>query len=101
MARDLKERVRSLKNAEFTLEYGRGETYNSGEPTLYAHDEYPSYSVLAGRTRRIWIESWKTVEEALKDLAECGIEFYNMLGGGSTHIPVEQMVSHLPDDTDY
>lgn len=86
----------------FTLEHGRGETYNHGKPVLYGHSVYPRGSVLAGKELRRFVTEWPTPEAALKDLAELPkFKYENMLEGGTTHIPVEQMVSHLPDDTDY
>lgn len=91
----------------FTVEYGKGETYSNGDITLYSHDNYERSSVLYGRRRRCWIgslDSSPNAEQVMRDSCkEAGImkitEF--MLGGGTTHIPVEQVVSHLPDDTDY
>ena len=92
---------RQQKRATFTLELGRGETYATGKPTLYGHGFYPRGSVLAGRDLRRFIDSFDSVAEAHKVLAELKIKYDDMTGGGSTHIPIEQMVSHLPDDTDY
>jgi len=86
------------REAYFTLERGRGETYSSGQPTLYGHSAYPESSVLAGRERRIFIESWETWEEAQKDLAQWKVKYTE---SGSSFIPSSQIVAHLPDDTDY
>ena len=82
---------------EFTLEIGRGETYASGRPTLYGHGRYPRSSVLAGQSRRVWIEDWDDLETAKAALASENIEYLDLTEIGSTHVPVSQMVSHLPD----
>lgn len=100
----LKERLPKIKGIEFTLEFGRGETYSSGKPTLYGHCEYESWSVLAGQSRRIFIEQWDTRDAALKELKENQIEFEDWTAGhltGSTFIPIDQVVAGIPDDTDY
>lgn len=95
------------KKWDFTLEYGRGETYSNNQPTLYGHSEYERSSVLAGRPQRVFIDRWNTDEEALAAIETVKkafgkkFKFQSMLDGGSTHIPVDQIVSHLPDDTDY
>ena len=90
----------------FTVEFGRGETYANREITVYSHDDYEDSSVLAGRERRIWIGSLGrdgTEQDARETIAAAGATKITqfILGGGSTHVPVSQMVSHLPDDTDY
>ena len=95
------------KRFTFTLESARGETYNRPEPVLYAHSTYERGSVLSGKPQRIWVESWDSWEEARTALAEfkkANPKFkYTDEGptGGSSHIPIEQMVAHLPDDTNY
>ena len=95
------------KKFTFSLEAGKGETYNRPEPVLYAHSTYERSSVLAGRPQRIWCESWDSWEEARKALAEfkkANPKFkYTDEGptGGSSFIPTEQLISHLPDDTNY
>jgi hypothetical protein len=80
-----------------TLENGRGQTYSHGKPTLYGHSVYPRSSVLAGQPKRVWIEQWDTVEEALAELNGVNVKFKNMIGGGSSHVDVNLMVAHLPD----
>ncbi len=94
------------KRWTFTLEHGRGETYAHGKPTLYGHSTYERSSVLAGRPQRVFVAQWDTPQAAYAELAEVkkqvkGFKYEDMLGGGTTHIPVAQIVSHLPDDTDY
>lgn len=90
----------------FTVEYGHGETYSNQDITVYAHDEYEQSSVLAGRERRMWIGSFDqgcTEQDARDTIKAAEAEKITdfLLEGGTTHIPVDQIVSHLPDDTDY
>mgnify|MGYP005645317997 CR=1 FL=1 len=83
---------------EFTVERAQGETYaNPDEWVLYAHATYGRSSVLEGRSKRIYVESIGDAEEARS--------FMNLVPKwmpclhycGSTHVPVEQVVAHLPD----
>jgi len=89
----------------FTVEPGRGETYANAELTVYAHDDYERTSVLAGRERRMWIGSFGDGPNAEQDAHEtieaAGASKITDFIGGSTHVPISQIVSHLPDDTDY
>jgi len=88
----------------FTVEPGRGETYANNEFTVYSHDEYEESSVLYGRERRIWIGSFGregTEQDAHDTIKAAGATKITQFCGGSTHVPIEQIVSHLPDDTDY
>jgi hypothetical protein len=92
------------KKWSFTLEYGRGETYSNRNLTLYAHSTYGRESVLCGRSQRVFVDSWHNREDADTALMEAKkkykkFKFEDNLGGCS-HIPVAQIVSHLPDDTD-
>jgi hypothetical protein len=91
--------IKSFK--DLTLEFGRGETYCSGRPTLYGHSTYGRSSVLAGQSRRVFLEDWDDLETAKAELAAAKIRFTNICGSGSTHVPVDSMVSHLPDEGDY
>jgi len=89
----------------FTVEYGRGETYANRELTVYAHDDYERSSVLAGRERRMWIGALQrdlTEQDAHDTIGAAGAtKVTTFMLGGSTHVPISQVVSHLPDDTDY
>jgi len=88
----------------FTVEHGRGETYANRELTVYAHDDYEESSVLAGRERRMWIGTFGDEPQARQDaedtMRNAGAARIT-LWGGSSYVPVAQMVAHLPDDTDY
>jgi hypothetical protein len=51
--------------ADRTIEPKMGATYGAsfeGEVAVYEYDQYPSHSVLAGRTRRVFLDSG-TLEE--------------------------------------
>jgi hypothetical protein len=88
----------------FTLEAGRGTTYRTANPVLYGHSVYPGTSVLAGRDRRVWLETWDTWEQArldLKGVKERVKGFkYDDFGpdGGTTHQPLGHVLAGLPDD---
>jgi len=87
----------------FTVELGCGETYNSGKWTLYSHGVYERGSVLEGQPCRSFIENFDSQEEAIVYVEENGLTSKTRVldGGGTTFIPTEQMVAHLPDDDDY
>jgi hypothetical protein len=89
----------------FTVEYGRGETYANGQITVYSHDDYERSSVLSGRERRMFIGSLNrdaTEQDAHDTIEAAGAsKITTFMLGGSTYVPVDQVVSHLPDDTDY
>lgn len=94
------------KGWTFTLEAGRGETYASGMPTMYGHGRYPRGSVMAGRDRRVFIESWDSWEEARaavkairKVVKGFRCEDWGD-AGGSSHVPVAVATAGIPD-TDY
>jgi hypothetical protein len=49
------------------IEPSHGETYDHpGEVTVYKYDTYPRGSVLEGRERRSYVDSFPTVDEARK-----------------------------------
>jgi hypothetical protein len=87
----------------FTLEAGRGETYANNRPTLYGHNVYPRGSVLAGRDQRVFVEQWDDWDEARAALAEVkkAVKGFKYEDSGSTHVPIDVITNHLPDDTDY
>lgn len=93
-----------------SLEAGRGETYANSAPTLYVLGRYKRSSVLAGREQRVFSHQWEGDEwdKARAELAEiasalrklgCRIRVED--SGASSYVPIEQIVRHLPDDTDY
>jgi hypothetical protein len=73
----------------WTLEPGKGQTYNHGEPTLYAHDTYPRRSVMSGRPRRSWVWEFDSVEQAMEVLEGHPIMRYLEVIGGTTHVDVD------------
>src|SRR3990167_3016180 len=94
---ELRERLAELLNSKkrwrFTLEMGQGETYRNNNATLYGHSTYERSSVLAGRTQRVFIAQWQDWHEARSDLVKAGIKYEDMGGGGTSHIPIDQIVS--------
>ena len=62
-----------------TIERGRGETYASDRWTVYEHGTYDRDSVLAGQSRRIWLDDFDTLEEAViayPDAVVCAASTY-------------------------
>jgi len=81
---------------KLTIERERGETYSKATFAVYEHGTYGRSSVLAGRPKRIYRDGgFSTVEEAKAKYPNAKVLEW------STHIPMAQMVSHLPDDSDY
>lgn len=89
-----------------SVEYGRGETYRGQDVTVYSLDNYERSSVLYGRERRMWVCSFGIGEDAeqnardtIKAAAASGFTDFSL--GCSSYIPVDEIVRHIPDDTDY
>ena len=77
-----------------TIEYpSRGATYNSPEYGVYEYSKYPRSSVLAGQTRRVFLDSFATLEEARQAFPQAEVS----AGCGFQ----EPSLSHLSDDGDY
>ena len=102
--------IKELKKSRcvFSLEFGHGHTYANSRPTLYCLGAYPRSSVLYGQDRRIWVCDFGSLAEALDALeavhkAIPRFRFDNCCGetGGSTYVSMDQIVAHIPDDTDY
>lgn len=75
-----------------TIEYPSvGATYYREEYGVYRYDTYPRSSVLAGQTRRSFIDSYATLAEAKAKYPEA--EVSGPQGAGNTF-------SHLPDEGD-
>ena len=70
----------------------QGITSDEREDTfvVYGWDEYPTYSVLAGQSRKCYIESYKTLEAAQAAFPEANI----------SNQWTERVISlnHLPDE---
>lgn len=78
---------------DIRIEYpSRGATYNRPQYGVYEYGVYPRSSVLAGQTRRVFLDSFDTLEEAQREYpnAECA--------GCGFQPPY---LGHLPDDGDY
>ena len=75
------------------IEYpSRGTTYAKDEYGVYEYGKYPRSSVLAGQTRRVFLDSFSTLEEARAEYPEAS------LCGCGHQAP---SLSHLPDNGDY
>jgi hypothetical protein len=87
------------QHRRLTLEFARGETYSSNKPTLYGHSTYGRGSVLAGRPRRVFLESWDDLDSARAELKAAKVRYADLCdAGGSTHIPVSVITAGLPDE---
>jgi hypothetical protein len=82
-------------NVRFTIEPATGETYDSGEPTLYMHDIWQS-GVLEGQPCRSY---FGPVSESFFEGLPERLQAVTTVSG-STHIPLDERVAHLPDDDD-
>ena len=76
------------------IEYpSRGETYNHpDEYGIYEYSIYPADSVLAGQTRRVWLDSYTTLEEAQEQYPDAEV---------TTSCYQPPYLGHLPDDGGY
>ena len=70
-----------------------GATYFKHDYGVYQYDVYPRHSVLAGQTRRTFLDSFATEAEAKTAYPEA------MRVVGSGYAPPS--LNHLPDDGDY
>lgn len=81
---------------DLTIERQRGETYSRSTFAVYEHGIYPRTSVLAGQPSRRFVDGgFETPEAALAKYPTARVI------AGTTHVPIRQLVAHLPDDTDY
>jgi len=90
---------RKRQKPRLTLENGHGAIYHTDKPTLYGHSPYDRGSVLYGQDMRCWLGCWDSWDEARAELKEFGLKFDDLgENAGSTHLPIAQVVAHLPDD---
>lgn len=86
-------RTSKPRKPDVRIEYPcSGATYCEDKYGVYEYSVYPSSSVLAGQTRRVFLDSFNTLEEAKAkypdaDLCGCGYQ--------------PPYLGHLPDDGDY
>lgn len=81
-------------DTDVRIEYpSHGATYTRNEYGVYGYGRYPRHSVLAGQTRRTFLDSFKTLEEAQAAYPQAKVV------RGSGYAPPN--LSHLPDDGDY
>lgn len=84
-----------MSSERLTIEPQRGATYSRNCFAVYKLGVYPRSSVLAGRQSRKFVEGgFATIEEAQA-------KYPNAMPRHSSFIPTDEMVRHLPDDTDY
>lgn len=92
-----------------SIEKGRGCTYVQKGPgvTVYGHGTYPGNSVLAGQPSRNYLkvfDSLPTEEENISAANKWAKETYPEISCeeflGTSYIPIEEMVAHLPDEGD-
>ena len=65
--------------SDLTIERGRGATYASDRWTVYEHGEYERGSVLEGQSRRVWLDDFETLEQAViayPDAVVCACSTY-------------------------
>ena len=98
--------LRHPHDCTFTVERAKGETYGSGEPTVYAHWEETS-GVLAGKETRQYVgpvpiccvaECFVSTAEAFCRALPDHLNARTDSIEGTTHVPVDQVVAHLPED---
>ena len=79
---------------DIRIEYpSAGATYCREEYGVYQYDTYPESSVLAGQTRRRFLGSFETFDEAKDNYPSATHSI------GSGYQP--PYLNHLPDDGDY
>lgn len=76
--------------SEYTIERGRGATYATDRWTVYEHGTYERGSVLAGQSRRSWVDDFETLQEAV--IAYPDAEVID----GTTYCP--PYLNHLPGE---
>ena len=62
---------------------------------------YSRGSVRCGQDMRCWLATWVAQQQARVELTAAQIKFDDLGDGGTTHVPISQVVAHLPDDTNY
>lgn len=76
------------------IEYpSMGTTYNRKEYGVYEYSEYPRSSVLAGEEKRVFLDSFETLDQAKKAYPHAEVI------EGSSFQP--RSFNHLSDDDDY
>lgn len=73
-----------------TIERGRGATYATDRWTVYEHGEYERGSVLEGQSRRVWLDDFDSLEEAVVAYPDADVI------DGSTYRP--PCLNHLPGE---
>lgn len=76
--------------SDMTIERGRGATYSTDRWTVYEHGTYERGSVLEGQSRRIWVDDFETLEEAIVAYPDAEVI------DGTTYRP--PYLNHLPGE---
>lgn len=80
------------RRPDIRIEPSRGATYSSDRIAVYEYDTYPRSSVLAGQTRRCFLDEFDTVEQARAAYPHATV------CAGSGYTP--PALAHLPGDDD-
>lgn len=97
LQRQIADELRRSGEYDIVLEPGGGATYSHGDPTIYFYGTYEDSSVLAGRSRRAFIDSFNTNEEAeaaVNAIRGAGIDITSQSISGF----VEDEMLDLPDE---
>jgi len=73
-----------------TIERARGATYASDRWAVYEHGTYERGSVLEGQSRRVWLDDFETLQEAVIAYPDADVM------EGSTYRP--PYLGHLRDE---
>lgn len=85
---------KEASGSRIQIEYpSRGATYNKTVYGVYEYGVYPRSSVLAGQTKRTWLDAFDTLAEAKAAYPTARVVDH------SDYAPPN--LSHLPDDGDY
>lgn len=76
--------------SDLTIERGRGATYSTDRWTVYEHGTYERGSVLEGQSRRVWLDDFDSLEEAVVAYPDA-----NVIEGSTYQRP---SLNHLPGE---
>lgn len=80
------------RKQDLTIEPCRGQTYNRPDQVaVYEYGVYPRSSVLAGQTKRVFLDSFDSLEEAKKAYPTARVS-------DSLYEATRPSLSHLPDN---
>lgn len=76
--------------SNLTIERGRGATYATDRWTVYEHSVYERGSVLEGQSRRVWLDDFDSLEEAIVAYPDADV-----IDGSTYRMPC---LNHLPGE---